>query len=176
MYLQPFSAMNGEELHTLRYITTFIYTTNDVSKGVFAASTEISFPTGSTIVVGNVASTESELANPIVDGGLLKGIRRLFLHKDRLDNLFHILTPKLRAFFFCLVKGNLLGHANNLHIMQLNNLVFHMSFFCLTLQNYEELRIPPKIWDILSEKVMNGNQSSVAGGTCRRHTTERHTI
>ena len=137
---------------------------------------EILFSTCSTIVIRNIASAESKFANTVVECGLLESVGFLLLKKHWPNNLFNILAPKLRALFLRLVEGNLLGHANNLHIVQFNNLVFHIFFFCLTLQNYEYLRIPTKIWDILSEKVMNGNQSSVAGRTCRRHTTERHTI
>jgi hypothetical protein len=37
----------------------------------------------------------------------------------------------LRAFFLRLVKGYLLGQANNLHIVQFNNLVSHTFFFLL---------------------------------------------
>ena len=72
MHLQPLSALNGKELHTLRHIATFIYATNNVSKGIFTASPEVCFPTGSTIVVGNIASTESELAHAIVYGCFLQ--------------------------------------------------------------------------------------------------------
>ena len=70
---QPLAATNGEELHSIRHLATFICSADDVSKGVIFASTEISFPTGSTIVVGNVTGTESELADAVVDGCLLKG-------------------------------------------------------------------------------------------------------
>ena len=73
MHLQPFPALNGEELHTLRHIATFIYAANDVGKGVFAASPEVRFPTGSTIVVRDVAGTETKLAHAIVECCPLQG-------------------------------------------------------------------------------------------------------
>ena len=66
MYFQPLPTMDGEELHALRHIATFINAANDVSKGIFAASPEVCFPTGSTIVVGNIASAETKLAHAIV--------------------------------------------------------------------------------------------------------------
>ena len=73
MHLQPSAAMNGEELHPFRHVATFIYTADDVSKGVIFASAEISFPTGSTIVIWNVASAEPKLTNTIVKCRLLEG-------------------------------------------------------------------------------------------------------
>ena len=164
MYFQPLPALNGEELHTLRYVATFIYATNDISKGVFTASPKVRFPTGSTIVVGNVASAESELTYAIVDGCFLESIGGLLLKKHWPNNLFNKLTPELRAFFLCLIEGkvpsydviniagpSLLGHANDLHIMQINNIVFHISssFYLMTLRRYGMLLELPNIWDIL---------------------------
>ena len=111
MHLQPLPAMDGEKLHALRNISTFIYASNDVSKGIFAASPEVRFPTGSTIVVGNIASAETKLAHAIVYGCFLESIGFLLLKKHWPDNLFHKLAPKLRTLFLRLVKGNLLGHA-----------------------------------------------------------------
>ena len=43
MHLQPLPALNGEELHALRNVTTFIYAANDINKSIFAASPEVSF-------------------------------------------------------------------------------------------------------------------------------------
>ena len=132
MHLQPSAAMNGEELHSCGHVATFINTANDVSKGVLAASTKVMFGTGCTIVVGDVAGTKSELTNAILKCSFLKSVGLLLLKNHGLDNLFHILTPEPRAFFFRLVEGKLLGHANNLHIVQFNNLVFHYSYYFLS--------------------------------------------
>ena len=112
-------------------------------------------------MVGDVACAEPELADAVVDGCLLKDIRRLVFHKHGLNDPFHILTPELRAFFFCLIEGNLLGHANNLHIGQCNNLVFHIFSYDLTQQRYTLLLLWPNIWDILHNYVMS---SEIGGG------------
>ena len=90
MHLQPLAAMNGEELHPFRHVATFIYSANDVCKGVIFACTEVRLPTGSTIVVGNVASAESELANAIVESCFLKIVWRILFKHHRLNNLFQI--------------------------------------------------------------------------------------
>ena len=75
MHLQPLATMNREKLHSLRHPTTFIYSADDVCKGVLAASTKVCLPTGCTIMVGSVAGAEPKLSDTIVDGCLLKGIR-----------------------------------------------------------------------------------------------------
>ena len=73
IHLQPLPAMNWKKFHPFRYIATFINTSNDVSKGIPAGSTEVCFPACSAIMVGDVASAESELANAIVESGFLQG-------------------------------------------------------------------------------------------------------
>ena len=93
MHLQPLVATNREELHSFWHLATFIYSTDDVCKNVLAASTKVCLPTGCTIVVGYVAGAERELADAVVDGCLLEGIRLLMLHKHGLYNAFHILAP-----------------------------------------------------------------------------------
>ena len=134
--LQPLAAADGEESHTLRHAATFINTTNHVGEGLAAASAKIRLRTGHAVVVRNVAGTESELADAVVDGRLLKGIWHLVLHEYGLDNPFHILAPELRALFLSLAECNFLVHADNLHIGQCNNFVLHCfcSFLNLTLQ------------------------------------------
>ena len=99
MNLQPFAIANRKEPHTLRHAATLIYTTYHVGESLAAASTKIHFCTGHTVVVRDVAGTESELADAVVDGSLLKGIRRLVLHKHGLDDSFYIFAPEFRALF-----------------------------------------------------------------------------
>ena len=115
MNLQPLAAVDGKELHTLRHAATLINAANHVGEGLVAASAEINLGTGHAIVVGDVAGTESELADAVVDGCLLKCVWRLMLHKHGLNNPFYILAPKLRALFLTLAECDFLSHADNLH-------------------------------------------------------------
>ena len=129
MNLQPFAAADGKESHTLRHTATLINTANHVGEGLVAASAKIHFCTGHAVVVGDVAGTESEPADAVVDGRLLKGIWSLVFHKHGLYNPFHILAPELRALFLSLTECDFLGHADNLHPVQRNHLVFHLSYY-----------------------------------------------
>ena len=73
MNLHPLAIVDRKESHTLRHAATLINTTNHVSESFAAASTEVLFGTSHTVVVRDVAGTESELADAVVDGRLLKG-------------------------------------------------------------------------------------------------------
>ena len=73
MNLQPLAIADRKESHTLRHVATFVDTANHVGEGLAVASTKIHFCTAHAVVVRNVAGTESELADAVVDSSLLKG-------------------------------------------------------------------------------------------------------
>ena len=58
-------------------------------------------------------------------------MRRLALHHDRFDQGLEILSPKLRALLCALIEGDLLGYADQLHILQRDDFMFHtFSLLC----------------------------------------------
>ena len=77
-------------------------------------------------MVGSVAGAQAELAYPVCQCGLLKGIRLFLFKNHRSDDSFHILAPKLWALFMSLVESYLFGHADNLHGLQHDDFVSHI--------------------------------------------------
>ena len=135
MHFQPLAAADGEKFHALGNAAAFINAANNVGESLGAASAEINLGAVHAVVVGNIAGAESEFSYAVVDGGLLKGVRLLVLHKNGFDDSFHILAPELWALFMPLAECDFLGHANNLHILNRNNLVFHL-FYLLVIVPY----------------------------------------
>ena len=128
MYLEPFAGMDREEPHPLGYIAPFVDATNDIGKGLVYAFRKIILGTSGTIVVRQIAGTETEFAYLVGKSGLLERIGSLPLKHDRLDDPFDIFRPKLWTLLLCLAEGNLFGHANDLHVLQFDYFMFHTDY------------------------------------------------
>ena len=124
----PFAALNGKKLHTLRHITTFIYSSNDVSESFVAARAKVDISTSHAVMVGNITSAESKLTDFVFERSLLEGIGSLLFKHDWPDHPFHIFAPELRTFFLSLTECYFLRHADYLHIVHLYDFMFHIVF------------------------------------------------
>ena len=131
MHFQPSAVVHGIKLHTLWYRTPLIGAGDHIGEALRVAGREVLSATRRTVVIGQVAGAKCIFPDVVIDRRLLLCVRSLAFHHDRFDQCLEILSPELGALFRTSVEGNPLGYADQLHILQRDDFMFHtFSFLC----------------------------------------------